>query len=571
MGYKRRHLADTAWVSGGGAAVAGRATCRVCGCRLRGSRQHDCPGRHGDSDSYLEQISEGMAELQLGLSACMTRLLERLALDAVATIQRCLSYYQTILQAMKDVSPVCMVASLQLRVLRNRLDCIWHLYKDGRRIGIVQLLLALVLLVARGKVFKRNRINSFVSVDLTMDKQVVDAGQWPAFVQLGVLRHLTPLLGCLLGQALVERPRLLLDCRRLVDDFCEEADHVGPTSGAKPAGIRIPSHVRALALDLDDTVFLHSHIGQLRELYWALAHCGAEGVDEHLLRDVILPAVPHRQFLLDLVASCHAMGCPVYVVSFGLRDWVQPVVDAIFQGRIPPSHVYSLPGHPPLFPVVLNKNLWLSDIQERAGARASEVVLVDDQTSNIARAMAAGFGALQVHPTQGLHLDYWRTHVCSAPAAERAAARVATRMVVRRRTHAYCPADGALVLDNAVLVVDEGSMAPSDGESEPVHEAAARSTAPVMRVSEATSPDGRDGAPAAGTGATGEQPAAGLGDDAGGVRSADCAGAGGKALDAVAQVLVAAECEAATPLVHALLEQVQVPAAAAAVVTVAAQ
>ncbi len=57
----------------------------------------------------------------------------------------------------------------------------------------------------------------------------------------------------------------------------------------------IPDGVRAIVLDLDDTVFLHQQVRQLREVYWVLAQAKhIQGVDEGLLRDVVMPAVPQR-------------------------------------------------------------------------------------------------------------------------------------------------------------------------------------------------------------------------------------------------------------------------------------
>lgn len=58
---------------------------------------------------------------------------------------------------------------------------------------------------------------------------------------------------------------------------------------------RIPDGVQAIVLDLDDTVFLHQQVRQLREVYWVLAQAKqVQGVDHALLRDVVMPAVPHR-------------------------------------------------------------------------------------------------------------------------------------------------------------------------------------------------------------------------------------------------------------------------------------
>lgn len=75
-----------------------------------------------------------------------------------------------------------------------------------------------------------------------------------------------------------------------------------------------------------------------------------------------------RSFLLRLIDTMTALGRPVYVASFGLKEWVLPVVDLVLGDRVPVANIFALDGHPPRFPVVLNKNLWLADVMERHGA-----------------------------------------------------------------------------------------------------------------------------------------------------------------------------------------------------------
>lgn len=68
-----------------------------------------------------------------------------------------------------------------------------------------------------------------------------------------------------------------------------------------------------------------------------------------------------------MLDSMAALGRPVYVASFGLKEWVLPVAELVFGDRVPASNIFALDGHPPRFPVVLNKNLWLAEVMERHG------------------------------------------------------------------------------------------------------------------------------------------------------------------------------------------------------------
>ncbi len=75
----------------------------------------------------------------------------------------------------------------------------------------------------------------------------------------------------------------------------------------------------------------------------------------------------NRSFLLRLIDAMTALGRPVYVASFGLKEWVLPVAELVLGDKVPVENIYALDGHPPRFPVVLNKNLWLADVMEKHG------------------------------------------------------------------------------------------------------------------------------------------------------------------------------------------------------------
>lgn len=204
---------------------------------------------------------------------------------------------------------------------------------------------------------------------------------------------------------------------------------------------------------------------------------------------------PHRDFLMHMLDSMALLGRPVYVASFGLKEWVLPVAELVFGTRVPASNIFALDGHPPRFPVVLNKNLWLAEVMERHGARLvdntcimdwlvfvvvvvvavgvcnrlycfptyvssprspckktntfipiatglapRDVLLVDDQISNVARALAGGFSALQVPPSRGLDSTIWARALANATTDGHL-------LPPPPRTHAYCPAHGAVFAD----------------------------------------------------------------------------------------------------------------------------
>lgn len=451
-GNKRRRL-SRGWATGGGSPIDNDA-------------RSDAGVEHDEEPTLLAQVASCFGKVEIGLSPAMVHVLSRVALEAADVIHNCIKHYTIVFRNLGG-DGVCLPASLALQVLGKRVEAICGLCRSGH-ISVVHLLLSLFLLVTRGRLFKRNRLPTTATPGLVADAIPHDVRHWPVFVQLRVLRMVSPLLGCILQRALEAHDALLVECRMLTEEFCEDADRRAPCAATAPATVRLPSHVRAIALDLDDNIFLHGHIGALRDVYWALSHARhggtvpAKGASAGLLRDAVLPAVPHRQFLLELLDSCEASGVPLFMVSFGLPDWVVPITHAIFGGRLPLDRIYCMPGHPPMVPVVLNKNMWLADIAERAGVHPAHVLLVDDQASNLARALAGGFSTLHTTPHEGLHAALWRDSLCGAAAlaaVERAARRgtpfgVRARTILRALAHssaAYCPCDGARIYSKEEL------------------------------------------------------------------------------------------------------------------------
>lgn len=76
---------------------------------------------------------------------------------------------------------------------------------------------------------------------------------------------------------------------------------------------------------------------------------------------------------------------------------------------------------------------------DSTGVAPRDVLLVDDQISNVARALAGGFSALQVPPSRGLDATIWARALANATDDG--------HLLPPPRTHAYCPADGAVFAD----------------------------------------------------------------------------------------------------------------------------
>ncbi len=69
------------------------------------------------------------------------------------------------------------------------------------------------------------------------------------------------------------------------------------------------------------------------------------------------------------------------------------------------------------------------------------MLLVDDQISNVARALAGGFSALQVPPSRGLDATIWNRALANATGDH-------FFLPPPPRTHAYCPAEGAVFAED---------------------------------------------------------------------------------------------------------------------------
>lgn len=250
--------------------------------------------------------------------------------------------------------------------------------------------------------------------DPTASSSVVDGScdpQYPPRVQLQLLASVTPVLACIVHDdpqiAETRVPAALEWLKRHVPAW----PHVSAEQSLIMC-IRVPQAIGAIALDLDDTVIMHSLLPGFKLIFSTLDSILAPA-HTPLLVAMLSNAAPHLAFLRSLAAAMQSTQRPLFVTSYATAAWVQRAVALLLGDAVPKQRVLCRSDNPTDDAEVVDKNVWLTVVQRITGLNSQHVLLVDDSRRNVRAACAAGFLALQVDRAEGLHLGSWGP-VCRA-------------------------------------------------------------------------------------------------------------------------------------------------------------
>lgn len=291
----------------------------------------------------------------------------------------------------------------------------------------------------------------------------------PARVQLQLLGTVTPALACIAH----DEPRALQQC--VPPALTWLGTHVHPVQSA-PTGpllsIRVPRAIGALALDLDDTIVMHTLMPGFKIVFEAIDALAPAAILEAMLRN----ATPHLSFLRSLAASMHSTQRPLFITSFGSEAWVRRAVHVLFGDAVPPR-VLCRSDTPADVAEVVDKNVWLTVVQRSTGLSRQQVLLVDDSRRNVRTACAAGFAALQVDRGEGVHVGNWAA-VCQA-LWQRADREVDAGSV--DECGALSPRGFEAAVDAELARVDDAPVAQDPGDCQDAHRAPCGPSAPGRR------------------------------------------------------------------------------------------
>ena len=176
--------------------------------------------------------------------------------------------------------------------------------------------------------------------------------------------------------------------------------------------IRVPHTIGAIALDLDDTMVMHTLLPGFKIVFSFLEPL-LTPTHPPLLKAMLSNAAPHLAFLRSLANTMRSTHRPLFVTSYASAAWVHRAVSLLLGDAVPLHHMLCRSDTPSDDAEVVDKNIWLTVVQRVTGLDRQRVLLVDDSRRNVRAACAAGFLALQVDRGEGLHLGSWGP-VCRA-------------------------------------------------------------------------------------------------------------------------------------------------------------